>query len=513
MVNLTQTNEIDQQDDLNLGDMITTFKGIADNPLSKYFLGYTLDYCQKDEATRLEVCLDLYLGNREDACRRCKLLSKFVNYLINKGTSSFGVSKDEFKETMEDKYWIKGLNSVIKGIALFGVKKPFTPGAPFQVVWNLSRACNMKCLHCYEDAGKKDKDELNAQQIHKGLETLSNAGVASIAFSGGEPSIHPHILDFISKTNELGMFAAMATNGYTISKDRVCSRFMDSGLKFVQISVDGLNPETHDTFRGVEGAWEKAIHAVENCVNYDDLFVEVSTTVTEHNFQEIPSMIEFMREKGVDWVMLYNFIPTGSGENIVDMDISPQKRLKLLEIAYKENGIGDMQVLSTAPQFALVADSLSSDDNQIIPTHFYNPKYNNPLIKQLADFIGGCGAGRFYMSVEPNGDLYPCVFFPHEGDVKLGNLFQDDFEAVWRNKELLETLRNKEVLKGNCGECESHNVCGGCRARAYNYFGDVLAPDPGCIKNDQEWNKIKGLIPGKSEEIHDGILSINLTSK
>jgi radical SAM protein with 4Fe4S-binding SPASM domain len=344
------------------------------------------------------------------------------------------------------------------------------------------------------------------------LEILSKAGVTSVAFSGGEPTLHPHLAKFIKITNELGMFPAIATNGYTLSNEYVCNKFIDAGLKFVQISIDGLNPQTHGKFRGVDGAWEKAIQAVRNCVD-TDLFVEVATTVTEHNFKEIPEMIDLMRDMGVDWFMIYNFIPTGKGENIAGMDISPQKRLKLLKTAYTENGKGKMQILSTAPQYAMVAESLACNDNPIIPTHFYNPKYSNPLVKQLADFIGGCGAGRFYMSVEPNGDLYPCVFFPHNDEVKLGNLLKDDFEYVWKNNELLKTLRNKEILEGHCGECESRNICGGCRARAYNYLDNVLAPDPGCINNIYEWNKIRSEILKESEELPNGNLLIDLTSK
>lgn len=508
----TETTKLDDKNSLDIGDMIGTFKGIADNPVSKFLLHRTLDYCQTDGANRLEVCIDLYLGNRDNACPKCKMLSKFIKYLINRGTSSFGVSEAELKETMEDQYWVKGLSSVIKGIAIFGVKKPFVPGAPFQVVWNLSRACNMKCVHCYEDAGNKDKDELNEQQVIEGLEIMSRAGVTSIAFSGGEPTVHPHIQKFISSADDLGMFVAMATNGYILSREKECSKYIDNGLKFVQISVDGLQAETHDSFRRVNGAWNKAIKAVENCVN-TDLFVEVATTVTEHNVQEIPEMIDMMRDLGVDWFMIYNFIPTGNGENIAQMDLSPKKRLKLLETAYNENEEGEMQVLSTAPQYAMVAESLVSNDNTVIPTHFSNPEYNSPLVKQLADFIGGCGAGRFYMSVEPNGDLYPCVFFPHDQDVKLGNLLENDFEDVWRNDELLGTLRNKEILEGHCGECESHNICGGCRARAYNYFNNVLAPDPGCINNQYEWNKIRSQIPRNSQELPDGSLFVDLTSK
>jgi len=195
------------------------------------------------------------------------------------------------------------------------------------------------------------------------------------------------------------------------------------------------------------------------------------------------------------------------------MDISPQQRVKLLKTAYAENGEGEMQILSTAPQYAMIAESLVTKDNLVIPTHFSNPEYSNPMVKQLADFIGGCGAGRFYMSVEPNGDLYPCVFFPHEEEVMLGNLLKDDFENLWKNHELLKTLRNKEILKNHCGKCESRNICGGCRARAYNYFGDVLAPDAGCINNKYEWNKIRTELVKQSKELPDGGLLIDLNSK
>ncbi|HML05357.1 MAG TPA: SPASM domain-containing protein, partial [Methanobacterium sp.] len=237
------------------------------------------------------------------------------------------------------------------------------------------------------------------------------------------------------------------------------------------------------------------------------------TTVTQHNLNEIPEMIDFVRDLGVNWFMLYNFIPTGNGYEIMDMDISPGDRKKLLESAYSENK-GEMQVLSTAPQYAAVAESMVSNDSTMIPTHFFNPEYTNPAIKQLAEFIGGCGAGRFYMSIEPDGDMYPCVFFPHKDDVKLGNLTQDDFEDVWINNDILKALRNKEILKNNCGDCKSRNICGGCRARAYNYFDDILAPDPGCVNNQKEWDNLKKKIYNfETSQTHDGSLKVSLEAK
>ena len=481
------------ENELNIGNMIGTFKRIADNPLAKYLLQRTLTYCKKDESVRLEAALKLYLEKKEDACYKCKLMSKLIGYIVKKGATGFGTSENELKEAMNNEYWIRGLTSVLKGIALFGVKRPFVPGAPFQIVWNITKACNMRCIHCYESAGKRGKNELSSEEVINGLNHMAKAGVTSIAFSGGEPTIHTHILDFIKYTENSGMCAAMATNGYTLADKTKSQAFIDAGLEFIQISLDGTNPETHDSFRRIRGAWEKSVSAVENFVDAG-IFVEVATTVTEYNMNEIPEMIDFVRDLGANWFMLYNFIPTGNGTEIVDMDLSPKDRSELLKTAYAENKNGKMQILSTAPQYAPVAESIHSKDSVMIPTHFYNPEYTNPALVQLAEFIGGCGAGRFYMSIEPNGDMYPCVFFPHDEEVKLGNLLDNDFEDVWMNNNVLHQLRDKEILNGHCGECDSRHICGGCRARAYNYFDDILAPDPGCINNEKEWESLKDRI-------------------
>lgn len=496
-------NKDNKSDDLELGDMIGLFKKVADNPVSNRILQKTLVYCEKDDSSKLESSLKYYLDKKDDACYSCKILSKAVGYIVKKGATSFGMTIDELKEAMADEYWIRGLTSVIKGITLFGVNKPFVPGAPFQIVWNITNACNMQCVHCYEGASVKRKDELSKDQIFKGIENMGNVGVASIAFSGGEPTIHPNILDFINSATDNGMFPSIATNGYTLRDKEKANKFVDNGLEFVQISLDGLNPGTHDSFRKVNGAWDRAVESIKNFVDLG-IFVEVATTVTEHNVGEIPEMIDFLRDIGIDWFMLYNFIPTGNGAEILDLDLSPKERENLLVNAYNENS-DDMQILSTAPQYATVADAITSNNNEndsdMVPTHFYNPEYSNPMVAQLADFIGGCGAGRFYMNIEPNGDMFPCVFFPHKDDVKMGNIITDDFEYLWKNNNILKQLRNKEILKGHCGDCDSRNICGGCRARAYNYFGDILAPDPGCTNNQKEWNILKSKLAEEKSSI------------
>jgi len=495
----------------SIPDMIASFEGIMNNSFSRYILRQLTGYCHKDHENRMEVALELYLGIRKKACNTCKLSSKIVSYIVRKGAETFGVSEEQLKKTMMNSYWRRGLISVLKGIAFFGVRRPFVPGAPFQIVWNITKACNMNCLHCYENAGTKSNDELTPEQIHQGIDILADAGVTILAFSGGEPTIHPNIKEFIKHAYERGMYVAIATNGYVLANKVVVRKLKEAGLGYVQISLDGLNPNTHDSFRRVPGAWEHAVQAIKNSVE-EGLFVEVATTVTKYNINEIPKMIEFVRNLKANWLMLYNFVPTGRGKEIIESDLSPRERFELLKLAYTETGEGGLQILSTAPQYAMVAQIFNKNGKNIIPTHFYNPEYSDPKIRQLADFIGGCGAGRFYISIEPNGDIYPCVFFPHEETVKIGNLLKDDFEKLWREHELLWKLRNKDILKGFCGKCSFRYTCGGCRARAYNYFHDILAPDPGCIFNSKEWNKLKLELASKytTEETPLGSILIKL---
>jgi len=486
---------------------LQTFKTIADNPLTRNVLKTLSRYCPKDEGNRLEVALELYVGARGKACFKCRFSRKILSPILSVACKTFGLTETQLKEKFKDPYWRRGLLNVIKGIAWFGVRHPYVPGAPFQVVWNITRACNLKCVHCYENAGLPGQDELTTEEALRGIDILADAGVLILAFSGGEPTIRPDILQLIQRSSERGMYPAIATNAIVFASRRKVKEFKKAGLQFAQISLDGLNPETHDKFRGVPGAFEKTVQGIKNCVA-EGLFVEIATTATRFNYKEIPAMIEFAEKLGVNWFMLYNFVPTGRGVHIVESDLTPDEREDILKICWNKMKTAGIDVLSTAPQFARIAQEIeaqpiptgeagviaagvcSENETYVVPTHFYNPKLPGQL-KRLADFIGGCGAGRFYMSLEPNGDMFPCVFFPHEETVKVGNLFKDDFEEVWRNSELLWQIRNKDKLAENCGSCDFRYTCGGCRARAYNYFKDILAPDPGCILNREFWNQIR----------------------
>ena len=493
-------------------DTIKLFKNVVDNPLARWTLRRISGYCSACNENRLEVALQLYIGTRRDACLKCRAAKFIVERVVKSGASAFGASEEQIKTKFKDPYWRRGLVNVIRGISYFGVHKPFIPGAPFQIVWNITKLCNLRCKHCYENAGRQAPDELTTEEAITGIDRLSKAGVVSIAFSGGEPAIRPDILKLIKHASDRGIYVAMATNAIVFaSRDRV-KEFKEAGLDFVQISLDGLNPTTHDEFRGVPGAFEKTIEGIKNCV-VEGLFTEVACVGTHFNYKEIPALVDFCDELGVDWFMLYNFIPTGRGRDIVAADLTPDEREHLLRALWlKRKTTKKVEILSTAPQYARVAKEVEAElakafegsngttqlecDGLVIPTHFYNPKLQGELTR-LADFIGGCGAGRFYVSIEPNGDIYPCVFFPHVDEVRIGNLIRDDFEELWVKSDLLRKTREKDLIGGGCKGCEYLYICGGCRARAYNYFGDILAPDPGCKLNMAYWERVAGTVKVK----------------
>ncbi|MHA2349078.1 MAG: radical SAM protein [Candidatus Thorarchaeota archaeon] len=459
--------------------------------------------CSADEDSRLNVALELIEGRRNRACAFCRIVAFFVRILISLGSLTFGTTRSEVENGLSDNI------SVISGLAKFGAKKPFVPGSPFQIVWNVTKTCNLRCRHCYEEAGKSAYDELSTEEALLCVDRLADAGVVFLAFSGGEPTLRPDIIKLISRAATSGMYVAIATNGTTFANPERVRSYKKAGLKFVQVSLDGTEAKTHDSFRGVSGTFEKTVKGIENCVE-EGLFVEVSMTVTHHNLSEVPSMIELCEDLGVKWLMLYNFVPVGRGKEMVDMDLTPSEREALLYRLWdrieSKTASKHLEVLTTAPQFGRIAREMSiatisscttSTEGIVAPTHFSNTRLPLPM-KDLIEFVGGCGAGRFYLALEPNGDIYPCVFFPHISKVRVGNILNDDFSDLWASSRILKRLRSKDLLQGACRTCEKRTVCGGCRARALGYFDDELAPDPGCIRNMEHW---KTLLKGPVYEV------------
>lgn len=321
------------------------------------------------------------------------------------------------------------------------------------ISWNITKACNLNCKHCYRDAGEKDKDELNLNEAQFLLDEIKEAGFKIVVLSGGEPLLRDDVYEIISHAHKKGLRPVLGSNGTLITKS-VAKRLKEAGIARVGISLDSKNAAIHDTFRGFVGAFEKVSEAIE-ALKENNVEFQIHTTVTQHNYKEIESLIDFVVSRGACAYHIFFLIPTGRGKDEVDHIISPTQYYALIsKILDRQKELPLELKPVCAPHFIPIAAAKGV---------------------QLR-FRRGCLAGISYCCILPNGDVHPCPYLP----LKLGNVRDKDFSAIWRENEVFTTLRSLNY-KGECKRCRHRESCGGCRARAYSSSGDYMDEDYYCV--------------------------------
>lgn len=473
-----------------IGAFLAGLRLLFNNPVSRLTLRYSTNNIKcslngRDiEEPIIYHALSMFAGEEVSCPLTARFVSTLINSIIKVGIRILGGREEEVVEALRDPALRRGIALVMKGLGLYGVTVPQKMPAPFLIVWNFTNMCNLRCKHCYQRADKPLPNELSLEEKLLVVEQLDRAGVAAVALSGGEPTIHPDFYRILSEISSRGMYAAVATNGWLFADIRNLVKAKKAGLRYVEVSIDSADPKKHDWFRGVPGSWERAINALKNAVKLG-ISNALAVTLTKVNIGEIEDILDLAEEIGVQRVVFFNFVPVGRGRDNIWLDLDPLEREDVLRTLFKEmKKRKGLQIISTAPQYGRVAMQLSGG-KEVAPTHFYVG--DDPIVKAVAEFVGGCGAGRIYAGIQPNGDVIPCVFMP----ITVGNLRKKTFWDIWLNSPLLNLLRNRDKLKGFCRECPYKNVCGGCRARAYAYYRDPVAPDPGCIYNLKHWNRIQ----------------------
>jgi radical SAM protein with 4Fe4S-binding SPASM domain len=433
-------------------------------------------------STYLDEALMIFSGEGQPQTLSERLYCLLFKELMNLIAKTFSTNPTDLKAYFRDPVIRRGVSSVLRGIAKYGITRPQVLGAPFLVVWNLTNMCNLRCKHCYQNAGVLDPRELSLEEKIRLVDELDEAGVVSVALSGGEPLIHPHFFPVVEEIVHRGMAPAVATNGTVLTK-KLARRLKKAELDYLEISLDSVHPKVHDEFRGVPGAWNCTVEGIRNSVEAG-IYTAVATTFTRMNVAEASEMIDFVASLGAQRFIHFNFIPTGRGAEMADLDLSPEEREMILRTIYEKARTSGIEALSTAPQYARVCLQQSSGIT-VAPTHFYLGTRRSDMLKVLAEFIGGCGAGRLYCAIQPDGDVTPCVFIP---EWRVGSIRMEPFTRIWRRMEGESCFYNRDLLKESCGTCSFRHVCGGCRARAISYLNDAYGPDVGCINNLERWN-------------------------
>jgi AdoMet-dependent heme synthase len=376
---------------------------------------------------------------------------------------------------------------------------------PYVVSWNLTYRCNLACEHCYLDAGGTplvgtenfaDRSELGTEECFKVIDEIAAFAPECLTIlTGGEPLLRRDILEIVRRAAERRLWVVVGTNGVRITEN-LARRLTETGARGLSLSLDALDPDRHDRFRKVRGAWRNTVEGAE-ILNRTGLPFIVQTTAGSHNLGELEAIADFAHDRLAAKVWnLYFLVPTGRGQFVSDM--TPAQYDEVLGSLYRIQRKYDRRMLvnaKCAPHYIKTVLENASAETDPIPTDTESaraPSSTPPRTERAAGAqaswpgmspirtysggAGGCPAGTHYMGIRPNGDVTPCPYLP----VFAGTLRSSSLADLWTSSELFTGIRRRTSLGGRCGECEMNGHCGGCRARAYGMTGDLMAEDPLC---------------------------------
>lgn len=349
------------------------------------------------------------------------------------------------------------------------------------VVWNMTQACNLKCVHCYAQAkARPGNGELSTEEGRALISDLAEFGTPVMLFSGGEPLVREDLTDLIKHTVKNGMRAVISTNGTLISKEKA-NELKDLGLSYVGISIDGLE-SVNDKFRGVPQAFNMAMTGIRNCLEVG-LKVGLRFTLNNRNADEVPGIFDLIKTEGIPRVCFYHLVYTGRGSKLMKEDLSHEETRKVVDL-----------IIDRTKEFHDAGNPLEvlTVDNHADGPYTYLRMLKEGSEKaadvlELLQMNEGNSSGRGIGCVSWDGSIHADQFWRIH---TFGNVRERPFSEIWTDPDipLLSQLKDKKkYVKGRCTKCRWLNVCAGnFRARAEAATGDPWADDPACYLTDDE---------------------------
>jgi 12,18-didecarboxysiroheme deacetylase len=349
------------------------------------------------------------------------------------------------------------------------------------VVWNITRKCNLKCVHCYAHATDEAlADELTTEEGKALIDDLASFGAPVMLFSGGEPLVRKDLPDLAAYAVDKGMRAVISTNGTLITAS-VAKTLKSIGLSYVGISLDGMRA-INDKFRGVTGAYDKALDGIRNC-QAAGIKVGLRFTINRFNVDEIPAIFDLLEEMNIPRVCFYHLVYAGRGSKMVEEDLSLEGSRKAVDLIIdRTKALHDKGIFKEV----LTVDNHADGPYLYLRLLKENPERAQEVI-ELLKMNEGNNSGRGIGCVSWDGEVYADQFWRHHS---FGNVRKRPFSEIWTDPEdplLLQLKEKKRHVKGRCATCNWLDVCGGnFRVRAEAVSGDVWAPDPACYLTDEE---------------------------
>jgi len=349
------------------------------------------------------------------------------------------------------------------------------------VVWNVTRRCNLKCVHCYAHARDIHfDDELTTEQGKTLITDLAKFGAPVILFSGGEPLVRRDLPELAAFAVESGMRAVISTNG-TLITSTMAHTLKKIGLSYVGISLDGME-EINDRFRGVRGAFKSALSGIENCQEAG-IKVGLRFTINKINVTEIPKLFQLLEDMNIPRICFYHLVYAGRGTDLVNEDLSHAATRTALDLIVDETKrLHD----KGKPTEVLTVDNHADGPYIYLRLLKENPERAKEVL-ELLKWNEGNNSGRGIGCVSWNGDIHADQFWRH---YSFGNIKDRPFSEIWMDtsEPMMKRLKDKKkYVKGRCASCRWLDVCGGnFRVRSEAVTGDVWAPDPACYLTDEE---------------------------
>jgi len=350
------------------------------------------------------------------------------------------------------------------------------------VVWNLTRTCNLRCVHCYTASeAKKYPGELTTDQCKTVLEDLADFKVPAVLFSGGEPLVRQDIFELAAFARTRGLHVVLSTNGTLIDREKA-QKLKDLEFSYVGISLDSAIPAIHDKFRGVEGAFQRTMAGFRHCVAVGQK-VGLRLTLTQHTADNLDQIFDFIENEGINRACFYHLCPVGRGKDL--SALSPEQSRAAVDTII--NRSGDFARRGKQIEILTV-------DNHCDGPYLYLKmlKEGNPRARQVLDMLEWNGGGRYssgvgIANIDFTGNVHADQFSMYRS---FGNVKDRKFSDIWQDttNPIMAGLKNRlPLLKGRCATCRFKNACaGGLRARAEQVEGDPWASDPGCYLTDVE---------------------------
>lgn len=350
------------------------------------------------------------------------------------------------------------------------------------VVWNTTRRCNLSCVHCYsQSANKNYAGELSTEEGLALLDDLAEFGSPVVLFSGGEPTLRSDLLTLIEHARKRGMRAVISTNG-TLIDETLAGRFAEVGLSYVGISLDGMR-QTNDMFRGLKGAFDRAIAAIHHCQKVG-VKVGLRFTINQRNVKDVPDIFQLLTDENIPRVCFYHLVYAGRGSQMMEDDLDHPRTREVVDLIIDRTAALHQQGI---PKEVLTVDNHTDGPYLYLRLQREKNQQRAGEVMQLLRMNGGNSSGIGIACVSWDGAVHADQFWRH---YSFGTVQQRKFSQIWTDTSdpLMAKLKDrKPFLQGRCGICRFQDICNGnFRVRAEAATGDLWSPDPACYLTDEE---------------------------